>query len=126
MFATHYPLLGQLEVLYPKEAVNYHMSFMYNNVRDNLANDDNEENGLHDDATMSDPSAGTDHITFLYQLVQGLAKRSYGLNVARLADVPADIIEAAALKSNELERVISDRSGLLRYVMACCQGEREN
>ena len=51
-------------------------------------------------------------ITFLYQLVEGKASRSYGLNVARLASIPTDIIKNAATKSRELEiKVTRQRSG---------------
>lgn len=101
LFATHYPLLGQLEMLCPGAAVNYHMSFMQNNVADTC-----------DDA--EDTETGVDNITFMYQLARGIAKRSYGLNVARLADVPADILAMASLKSRELEKEVLGRSGLCR------------
>lgn len=51
-------------------------------------------------------------ITFLYQLTEGAAARSYGLNVARLADIPQSILTSAALKSKELEAVVNSR----RYI----------
>ena len=61
-------------------------------------------------------------ITFLYQLVAGLAARSYGLNVARLAGIPADILELATSKSEELEKVVARRRLAVtrtRCVCAC-------
>ena len=42
-------------------------------------------------------------VTFLYELGEGVAHRSYGLNVARLANVPRDVIEVAGVKSKEME-----------------------
>lgn len=51
-------------------------------------------------------------ITFLYQLTEGAAGRSYGLNVARLAAIPESILRTAALKSKELEALVDAR----RYV----------
>lgn len=51
-------------------------------------------------------------ITFLYQLVRGMAARSYGLNVARLAGINQDIIQSAELLSSQLEEKVQKR----RYV----------
>ncbi|KAK1783640.1 DNA mismatch repair protein Msh3 [Copromyces sp. CBS 386.78] len=44
-----------------------------------------------------------EEITFLYDLAPGVAHRSYGLNVARLARIPKKVLEVAAKKSRELE-----------------------
>ena len=46
-----------------------------------------------------------DVVTFLYQLTSGSAGQSYGLNVARLAQVPYPILKKASDKSKELERL---------------------
>jgi len=46
---------------------------------------------------------GEEEITFLYEVGEGVAHRSYGLNVARLAHVPKKILEVAAEKSHEME-----------------------
>lgn len=48
-------------------------------------------------------------VTFLYHLVNGAAARSYGLNVARLAGIPNEILKEAASKSQELENLIITR-----------------
>ena len=52
---------------------------------------------------------GEEEITFLYEVGEGVAHRSYGLNVARLARVPRKVIDVAALKSAELEAEIRVR-----------------
>ncbi|KAH7328756.1 DNA mismatch repair protein msh3 [Stachybotrys elegans] len=46
---------------------------------------------------------GQEEITFLYEVGEGVAHRSYGLNVARLARIPRKVIDVAAGKSAELE-----------------------
>jgi DNA mismatch repair protein MSH3 len=48
-------------------------------------------------------------ITFLYKLVRGAAGRSYGLNVARLADIPDELLAMAGKKSKELESLVGAR-----------------
>lgn len=48
-----------------------------------------------------------DFVTFLYQITKGIAARSYGLNVAKLADVPGEILKKAASKSKELEGLVN-------------------
>ena len=50
-----------------------------------------------------------DSITFLYELKAGMAARSYGLNVAKLAAIPDDIVKKASVKSKELENLIADK-----------------
>ncbi|PHH91276.1 hypothetical protein CDD83_1086 [Cordyceps sp. RAO-2017] len=52
---------------------------------------------------------GHEDITFLYELGDGVAHRSYGLNVARLARIPGKVLDVAAEKSRELELRIKRR-----------------
>lgn len=65
---------------------------------------------------------GEEEITFLYELGEGVAHRSYGLNVARLAHVPKKILEVAAEKSHEMEhemrlRRLKDAAKMLQDVL---------
>ncbi|KEY70621.1 hypothetical protein S7711_02225 [Stachybotrys chartarum IBT 7711] len=46
---------------------------------------------------------GQEEVTFLYEVGEGVAHRSYGLNVARLANIPRKVIDVAAEKSSEME-----------------------
>ncbi|KAI9877021.1 MAG: Mismatch repair protein msh3 [Pleopsidium flavum] len=48
-------------------------------------------------------------ITFLYEVGDGVAHRSYGLNVARLAKVPETVLEVASVKSKELEEQMQEK-----------------
>ncbi|KAI1143244.1 hypothetical protein F5Y05DRAFT_367996 [Hypoxylon sp. FL0543] len=50
-----------------------------------------------------------EEITFLYEVGEGVAHRSYGLNVARLARIPRKVLDVAAKKSRELEETIKIR-----------------
>lgn len=52
---------------------------------------------------------GDEEITFLYEVTEGVAHRSYGLNVARLARIPRKVLEVAAMKSKELENEVKKR-----------------
>ncbi|MCI4392604.1 hypothetical protein PGIGA_G00147770 [Pangasianodon gigas] len=94
LFVTHYPPLCELEKLYPCHVGNYHMAFLLNEPE--TADEEEEE-------------VQPEFITFLYQLTEGAAARSYGLNVARLADIPQSILTSAALKSKELEAIVNSR-----------------
>ena len=42
-------------------------------------------------------------IVFLYEVGEGVAHRSYGLNVARLANIPDSVLDVAAIQSREME-----------------------
>ncbi|KAL4868622.1 hypothetical protein BDV12DRAFT_185824 [Aspergillus spectabilis] len=69
---------------------------------------DNELRNVH--MRFSESSSGTDEdITFLYEIGEGVAHRSYGLNVARLANLPTSLLEMAKQKSAELEEKIRRR-----------------
>lgn len=54
-------------------------------------------------------SDGFVDIVFLYKLVEGLASRSHGLNVARLAELPESVLSKALEKSQELEAITEGR-----------------
>ena len=58
-----------------------------------------------------------DKIVLLYQLEQGQADRSYGLNVAALAGLSSDILRVAAQKAKELQAAVySDKSQHLSHL----------
>ncbi|GCB63796.1 hypothetical protein scyTo_0011669, partial [Scyliorhinus torazame] len=89
LFVTHYPPVCELEKLYPQNLRNYHMAFLLNE-------DVDEQNGCVEELQP-------ELITFLYQLTEGAADCSYGLNVAKLASIPEEVLRKAAQKSKELE-----------------------
>lgn len=95
LFITHYQHLANMARSFPNhELRNVHMRFT-------------------DSGTGSD-----ENITFLYEVGEGVAHRSYGLNVARLANLPGSLLDLAKQKSGELEAKIRRRrlAGLVSAV----------
>ncbi|KAK4935511.1 Mismatch repair protein msh3, partial [Elasticomyces elasticus] len=45
-----------------------------------------------------------DEVTFLYEVGEGVAHRSYGLNVAKLAGLPKVVLDVAGVKSRVMEK----------------------
>ncbi|XP_045249894.2 DNA mismatch repair protein Msh3 isoform X2 [Macaca fascicularis] len=100
LFVTHYPPVCELEKNYSHQVGNYHMGFL-----------------VSEDESKLDPGEEQvpDFVTFLYQITRGIAARSYGLNVAKLADIPGEILKKAAHKSKELEGLINTKRKRLKY-----------
>jgi DNA mismatch repair ATPase MutS len=48
-----------------------------------------------------------EEVTFLYHLCEGSSPRSYGINVARLARLPPEVIEMAYRQSRDFEDSMS-------------------
>ncbi|RCH79458.1 Mismatch repair protein msh3, partial [Rhizopus stolonifer] len=88
LFVTHYPSLGNMSQEFPDKVKNGFMGFL-------------EEEGQD----------GISDIVFLYKLVNGIASSSYGMNVAKLANIPVSVIKAAKSKSEQLQKE-TDQFGL--------------
>ena len=98
LFVTHYPSVAREMVeKRPRECAAAFTS--YAEKRRNRAA---AEAGARDgaDAARRDEA---DEIDFLYALTPGVAHRSFGLNVARMAGVPPGVLRSAAAKARELE-----------------------
>jgi DNA mismatch repair protein MSH3 len=81
LFITHYQALARMAAQFPAgELRNVHMRF-------------NEEKNAD----------GSGDVTFLYEVGEGVAHRSYGLNVAKLAGLPKSLIDRAAGESAKME-----------------------
>jgi DNA mismatch repair protein MSH3 len=81
LFITHYQALARMATQFPGgELRNVHMRF-------------NEEKNAD----------GSGDVTFLYEVGEGVAHRSYGLNVAKLAGLPKSLIDKAAGESAKME-----------------------
>ncbi|KAI3069951.1 hypothetical protein CBS147343_5975 [Aspergillus niger] len=77
---------------------------------------------------FTESGTGTDEeITFLYEVGEGVAHRSYGLNVARLANLPGPLLDQARQKSKELEEKIRRRklAGLVTAVGEVIEGSKD-
>lgn len=81
LFITHYQMLARMANGFPEgELKNVHMRF------------------------TEDEAEGSDNVTFLYEVGEGVAHRSYGLNVARLANISQNVIDVARERSALLEQ----------------------
>ncbi|EFW99868.1 DNA mismatch repair protein msh3 [Grosmannia clavigera kw1407] len=113
LFITHYQSLARVADGLVDHAglplvQNVHMRFAARNrglVGDagkaEMKNTENTENSENPES----PDTDTDNteITFLYEVAPGMAHRSYGLNVARLARLPQRVIAVANRMSREME-----------------------
>jgi DNA mismatch repair protein MutS len=57
--------------------------------------------------SVSEPSCENPKIAFLHKVKSGSATKSYGIEVARLAGLPQDILDRAMLVNQQLERNLS-------------------
>ncbi|KUJ22659.1 DNA mismatch repair protein msh3 [Mollisia scopiformis] len=113
LFITHYQTLAGVARGFEKEKElrNVHMKFTAQKGSRRLSDSAIDTEGIDD---------GDEEITFLYEVGEGVAHRSYGLNVARLAHVPKPVLETAAKKSHELEMEVKQKKlGSLSKMMAC-------
>ena len=102
LFVTHYQNLARAaEGMAGGQVVtNVHMKF------EAITNDDDGDGD------------GEEEVTFLYEVAEGMAHRSYGLNVAKLARIPKKVVDVARRKSAELEGIMNMRrmGGVARLV----------
>lgn len=105
LFITHYPSIHILEHEYPGEVINYHMGF----------EEINKENGKFPE------------VIFLYDLCRGVVNNSYGLNVAKLAGIPEQVITNAYEVSEDLKHEIEldDDIKLLKLVNEVIHGNAD-
>lgn len=102
LFITHYQTLASAARGFEmgKELRNVHMKFTAHKGLKYISDTDIDGGEAND---------GEEEITFLYEVGEGVAHRSYGLNVARLAHVPKSVLDTAAKKSHELEMEVRQK-----------------
>ncbi|KAI1381985.1 muts domain V-domain-containing protein [Hypoxylon crocopeplum] len=101
LFITHYQNLARVADGLGGRCRNVHMRFTAaKRGGDRKKPADGNDGGDGDE---------NEDITFLYEVGEGVAHRSYGLNVARLARIPRKVLDVAAKKSRELEEEIKIR-----------------
>ncbi|KAK3396595.1 DNA mismatch repair protein msh-3 [Sordaria brevicollis] len=115
LFVTHYQDLAGLAeaiVVDGRRGVEcVHMRFASNRAsKSSLADEDGEVDAM--DVDGQEEGDEDEEITFLYDLAPGVAHRSYGLNVARLARIPRKVLEVAKRKSRELEESVEMLLGM--------------
>jgi len=91
LFVTHFPQISEMvSQIFPKKAINVHRGYI---------------EGVDDQ--------GRHNILFLYKAVEGPAKGSYGLNVARLAGLDAEFVKVAAAKSKWMRNKFCSSSDIV-------------
>jgi len=131
LFVTHYPSLAELEAIFPEQVTNNHMAFMTSQEEQERQSNPTAGGEAATQFTEGGEAGTTNSseggeastvpcVTFLYHLVNGAAARSYGLNVARLAGIPSEILCMAAEKSHELENVILSRRCIKNSFQEIC------
>ncbi|PBP25846.1 putative DNA mismatch repair protein msh3 [Diplocarpon rosae] len=110
LFITHYQSLASVARAFEGELKNVHMKF---SARRQDAGEDREAGEEGGD--------GEEEMTFLYEVGEGVAHRSYGLNVARLANMPKSVLDTAATKSRELEMQVKEKKlgSLSKMILDC-------
>ena len=101
LFVTHYPLLSRLAHEQPGVA-NYHMAFLEES-EDSCEESTSKESGSVSRGCAAASATASRRVLFLYKLVRGTAHRSFGLNVARLAELPTSVVDAAAVQASNLQ-----------------------
>ncbi|PBP19162.1 putative DNA mismatch repair protein msh3 [Diplocarpon rosae] len=110
LFITHYQSLASVARGFEGELKNVHMRFSAR-----------RKDGAEDTEGRADGGDVDEEITFLYEVGEGVAHRSYGLNVARLANVPKSVLDTAATKSRELEMKVKEKKlGSLSKMIGDC------
>ncbi|KAI1356349.1 muts domain V-domain-containing protein [Xylaria sp. FL0043] len=107
LFITHYQSLARVAEGLAGKCTNVHMRFTATK-KSRTGNSDSmiiesQDDGSNQEGHDADSFDGDEEITFLYEVGEGVAHRSYGLNVARLARIPRRVLDVAAKKSRQLE-----------------------
>ncbi|KAF7002422.1 hypothetical protein CFC21_017917, partial [Triticum aestivum] len=109
IFVTHYPKILDIQSEFEGSVGAYHVSYL--STRKLLQISD-EKMGI------STETEDLGEITFLYKLVAGASDRSFGLNVALLAQLPLRCIQQASVMAAKLQEEMSkrDENKLLRLM----------
>ncbi|KAI3898467.1 hypothetical protein MKX03_026047, partial [Papaver bracteatum] len=102
LFVTHYPKIVEVKNEVPGAVGAYHVSYLATKSTCEIAELESDKSVNYNDR---------DEITFLYKLVPGMSDKSFGLNVARLAQLPSSCIARAAVMAAKLEAMVNSRVG---------------
>lgn len=73
---------------------------------------------VSDVTSDNDPNANENSVTFLYTLGSGVCPKSFGINVARLAGLPEDVLRNAKRISLDFEKEVQGDNNRARPVTA--------
>lgn len=113
LFATHYHNLIDEWEMDPRVSLG-HMDCFVQTLTD--SNHETGRNFVASDTAQNSKTASVDSsaevVTFLFRLCAGSSPKSYGINVARLAGLPREVINSAMSQSHLLEQrlIVQTRS----------------
>lgn len=99
LFVTHYPKIVDLKTQFPGRVGAYHVSYLTSkkDISTHISNDQRVDNMNYED------------VLYLYKLVPGVSKSSFGFKVAQLAQLPTSCISQAVSMAAKLEAAVSNR-----------------
>ncbi|CAM0904859.1 unnamed protein product [Alopecurus aequalis] len=100
IFVTHYPKILDIQKEFEGSVGAYHVSYLSTRKLLEMSNEKME---------ISTETEDLGEITFLYKLVAGASDRSFGLNVAMLAQLPIRCIKRASVMAAKLQEELSKR-----------------
>ncbi|KAE8682862.1 DNA mismatch repair protein MSH7 [Hibiscus syriacus] len=78
----------------------------------------------HMACSFQSTSKGEQELVFLYRLTNGACPESYGMQVAMMAGIPKNVVEAASKAAQKLEIVTSTMTGMLTTLYSAYGGPR--
>ncbi|KAL8126117.1 hypothetical protein AgCh_013416 [Apium graveolens] len=99
LFVTHYPKIIDLKTQFPGSVGAYHVSYL-TSTKDPSTKRNNDQ--IVDNMNYED-------VLYLYKLVPGVSKSSFGFKVAQLAQLPPSCISQAVIMAAKLEAAVSNR-----------------
>ncbi|BBM97575.1 DNA mismatch repair protein MSH3 [Marchantia polymorpha subsp. ruderalis] len=110
LFVTHYPKIADLRDEFPGIVNPYFVSYLAQDsapcTQATPATDGKDQDQELDSRYVSEAAQD---VTFLYKLVPGVASKSFGLYVAKIAQIPESCIITASSMALKLEKMVCDR-----------------
>ena len=119
LFVTHYPSVArEIRAKHPRHCAAAFTDYVRTNPSGSSDANRKDATVTEEKRAETDPDANADadfdaaggEIEFLYKLVPGVAHRSFGLNVARMAGLPRGLVRRAGVKAREMELATANRS----------------
>ena len=109
LFVTHYPSVARdVTNKFPSKCAAAFTAYQEKTNSVCMGNQTEIAQDGSDDKSKNPPEVHS--IDFLYSLTPGVAHRSFGLNVARMAGLPPSVLVLAAAKARELEKAMATRA----------------
>ncbi|XP_073012636.1 DNA mismatch repair protein MSH3 isoform X2 [Typha latifolia] len=100
LFVTHYPKIMDIQKEFKCSVGAYHVSYLTSQKSLEVTDTKTQ---------FSVEKLDQGEVTFLYKVVSGASDKSFGLNVARLAQLPSTCIARAAVMAAKLEKELGER-----------------